>query len=374
MQVLRYLKRAQKRILYHGLMTEPENFPFAVSHEEIEDNIDFYVDVTFRQLSWDFLILPKGDGYVDYPRFQEAYQVLYNATNAFWEFTPEKVMEAWSNDALSFVVVRTILGLSPPEFAEATYQSTGLPISAGFARFLDRSVRVDRKKIKYMNPKTKAYKQVQAMAEAACKLISEGAPPTQDGFIHRLNKFDTMEGLISVRFLAQMGVSYSMLLYERFLGRPFASHRDAVSDLVGDMMEHAIENLLRRNCIPFRRTAQAERIPGFDQAPDFIIPDEHNPKVVIEAKIAGDEGTARDKIARILRLAEMRRKRQEEKGTTYQLVVCIDGRGFGVRRQDMRTLLRATEGKVFTSKTLSYLIQYTDLRMFRPENCYGSDS
>ena len=49
----------------------------------------------------------------------------------------------------------------------------------------------------------------------------------------------------------------------------------------------------------------ARRIPGFDQAPDFIIPDEWNPRVVIEAKISEDDGTARDKVTRIQHLAEL---------------------------------------------------------------------
>ncbi len=34
---------------------------------------------------------------------------------------------------------------------------------------------------------------------------------------------------------------HSLLLYERYLGRPFAGHRDAVSELVGELMESAIE-------------------------------------------------------------------------------------------------------------------------------------
>jgi len=63
-----------------------------------------------------------------------------------------------------------------------------------------------------------------------------------------------------------------MLLYERFLGRPFAGHRDSVSELVGDSLESAIEDVLAKAGISFRKTKRAERIEGFDQAPDFIVP------------------------------------------------------------------------------------------------------
>ena len=185
--------------------------------------------------------------------------------------------------------------------------------------------------------------------------------------MHRLDKFDTVDGLVSVRHAAQQHVPYAVLLYERFLGRPYASHRDAVSELVGDVMESAIEAQLQDARIPFRKTGRAERVPGFDQAPDFFIPDEIVPGVIIEAKITGDDGTARDKVARILRLAYMRDQREANGQPTYQLVACIDGRGFGVRQQDCRDLLKATQGKLFTANTLRDLIRFTDLVNFAPE-------
>jgi hypothetical protein len=76
-----------------------------------------------------------------------------------------------------------------------------------------------------------------------------------------------------------------MLLYERLLGPPFAGHRDSVSELVGDVLESAIEDVLSKARISYRKTKRAEKIVGFDQAPDFIIPSEFNPQVVIEAKL-----------------------------------------------------------------------------------------
>jgi len=88
--------------------------------------------------------------------------------------------------------------------------------------------------------------------------------------------------------------------------------------------------------------------------------------VIIEAKITGDDGTARDKVSRILRLAEMRDRRLREGKPSFQVVACIDGRGFGVRRQDMRDLLTATHGKVFTANTLRDLVSHTDLARFVP--------
>jgi len=105
--------------------------------------------------------------------------------------------------------------------------------------------------------------------------------------------------------MAGIGVPYAMLLYERFLGRPFAGHRDSVSELIGDNLESAIEEILTAYGISFRKTKRAERIAGFDQAPDFIVPDEFNPQIIIEAKITEDDGTARDKVTRIQHLGQL---------------------------------------------------------------------
>ena len=166
--------------------------------------------------------------------------------------------------------------------------------------------------------------------------------------------------------MATHHVPYAMLLYERFLGRPFASHRDAVSELVGEVMETAIEEHLTRAGISFRKTKRAESVPGFDQAPDFFVPDEFSPAAVIEAKITGDDGTARDKVTRILHLAELRDDRRRENGSSFQVVACVDGRGFGVRREDMRRMLTRTEGKVFTLSTMDKMIPNTRLKDFLP--------
>ena len=155
--------------------------------------------------------------------------------------------------------------------------------------------------------------------------------------------------------VAGLGAPYPVLLYERLLGRPFATHRDSVSELVGSVVENAVEGVLNDARISYRGTKRAERIPGFDQAPDLIIPDEFTPVAVIEAKLTEDDGTARDKVARVQRLRTLR----DEAGKDYDVIACIAGRGFKVRREDMRRLLQATDGKVFTLSTMSLLIENT---------------
>ena len=208
-------------------------------------------------------------------------------------------------------------------------------------------------------------KRLGALVEAACELLSSGVPPVPEGKMHRLDKIDTRSGVESLRVTAQLGVPYSMLLYERYLGRPFAGHRDSVSELVGGGLETAIEKALSGAGISFRKTARAERIPGFDQAPDFIVPSESNPHVVIEAKIAEDDGTARDKVTRVQHLAQLSVQGRSADNPRYEVIACIGGRGFRVRREDMKKLLIATKGKVFTVQSIDQLVLCTSLAAFR---------
>ena len=112
-------------------------------------------------------------------------------------------------------------------------------------------------------------------------------------------------------------------------------------------------------------TKRAERIPGFDQAPDFIVPDEFNPQIIIEAKLTEDDGTARDKVTRIQHLAQLSIAGAPAGQQKVQVIACIAGRGFGVRREDMKKMLLATRGKVFTLKTLDRLVECCDLQKFR---------
>jgi hypothetical protein len=93
---------------------------------------------------------------------------------------------------------------------------------------------------------------------------------------------------------------------------------------------------------------------------------------IIEAKITGDDGTARDKVSRVKDLAQMRDERRRAGEPAFEVVACIDGRGFGVRRADMRDLLLITEGKVFTLATLDQLIPSTRLREFLPKSPQGA--
>jgi hypothetical protein len=335
-------------------------FPFEATLPELEAELDSYVDSVFAALESEFLILPRGEGFVEYAAFEGAFQALKQATAGFTLLDPQRVLLAALEAPLVLVVLRAILGFTPPEWAYVTARREGVALSQGFIRNLDRQIRKEpSRKLPGPTP------QLRALVVAACSLLAEPVPEVEGGRIHRLDKADTRLGLTSIRHFAELGVPYAMLLYERFLGRPFAGHRDSVSELVGGGLETKIEEILVSSGVSYRKTKRAAQVPGFDQAPDFLVPDELNPRIILEAKLTEDDGTARDKVTRVQHLDELSRKNQPPGRQKFEVIACIAGRGFGVRRSDMRKLLLATQGKVFTLKTLDQLVENSALREFR---------
>ncbi len=338
-------------------------YPFEVPFPEVEANLDEFVTAVFSCLASEFLVMPKGVGFIDYPVFEKGYEALKQATSAFENITQESILRVSFAVPISAIVIRTMLGFTPPEWAYLATQSTSVQVDQGFARALDREIRLAP--LKPLKKSAMVEERIKALMEVACQLLRDGSPSVEENRLHRLDKADTRYGKESIRHLANMGVPYSMLLYERLLGRPFAGHRDSVSELVGDSLESAIEDVLSKAGISYRKTKRAERIPGFDQTPDFIIPSEFNSQILIEAKITEDDGTARDKVTRVQHLGTLAMAGQPTDQPKYEVIACIAGRGFGVRREDMKKLLLATRGKVFTSQNLDKLIESTRLREFQ---------
>lgn len=340
-------------------------FPFEVPFEQIQADLDPYVDAVFGALQSEFLTLPKGEGFIDYPVFEQGYEALKRATGDFRRLDPGPVLATVQETPIALIVLRTMLGFTPPEWAYVATQRSGVEITQGAVHTLDRDIRFAPLTPLRTLTGLKAQR-VEALVGAACALLAEGAPRTAPDRLHRLAKCDTLEGAVSLHALADLGVPYAILLYERFLGRPFAGHRDSVSELVGDVLESAIEGVLSRAGISFRKTRRAERVTGFDQAPDFIIPSEFNPRVVIEAKITEDDGTARDKVTRVQHLGSLSLDGVPPDGPPrFEVIACIAGRGFGVRREDMKKLILATRGKVFTLQNLDRLVECSGLAGFK---------
>jgi len=333
-------------------------FPFEVPFEEVEHDLDQYVDMVFSCLQSEFLTLPKGPDFIDYPIFERGYEALKKVTKDFRDLSPELVIGTVYKLPISLIVLRSMLGFTPPEWAYVATERTNTEITQGAARSIERKIRTaPLDPMKANGGVTEG--RIRALVTTACGLLTEGAPKVSPEVLHRLDKADTREGAASLQHLADFGAPYAMLLYERYLGRSFAAHRDSVSELVGDVLEAAIERALHDRGISYRKTGRAERIPGFDQAPDFVIPDEFNPQIVIEAKVTEDDGTARDKVTRVQHLEALAMQGQPTGQPKFEVVAVIAGRGFKVRREDMKKLLIATRGKVFTLENMDQLIECT---------------
>jgi hypothetical protein len=336
--------------------------PFEVPFSEVQADPAPYIEAVLGSLASEFWVMPKGNGFVDYPTFDSGYERLKQSTGGFRNIKPEDVLQAVIECPISLVVLRSMLGFTPPEWAYIAGQRKGVEIPQGYARSLDRRIRIQP--LKPLEGKSVKSDRLIAMVGTACELLKEGVPVVSPDKVHRLDKCDTQSGASSVQSVADLGVPYPMVLYERFLGRPFAGHRDSVSELVGDPLESSIEDVLSATGISFKKTKRAEIVPGFEQTPDFIVPNQLNPKVIIEAKLSEDEGTARDKITRIENLVTLSLKGQPAGQPKYEVIACIAGRGF-VRRSDMKKLILSTRGKVFTPKTLNRLVDNSGLSLFR---------
>lgn len=296
--------------------------PFEVSFDRLETGIDEYVKRVFTALESDFLIMPRGVGFVVFDSFIEGYRAIHDATEGFKRMDGDRLFQAVRRVPMGLVVLRAVLGLSPPEWSDVATLTTGVRIGQGFARTLDRAIRKD--------------------PEAEI-----GHTPLQEE-----------------RIRALVQAAYPALLYERFLGRPFASHRDSVSDIVGGALEDKIERQLVASGIPFFRTKRAEALSEWEQNPDVFCPSPKTPIAVIEAKMTQDDGTARHKAARVLRLAEIRNSRERKGQLGFDVIACIAGRGFSVRKSDMKSLLLATRGLVFTLSQIEQLSTHTRLRQY----------
>ena len=63
--------------------------PFELKQDDLETRIEEMVTATISDLSSEFLLMPTGAGFVRYPDFQVAYEVLKRATGG----NPEEAEE-----------------------------------------------------------------------------------------------------------------------------------------------------------------------------------------------------------------------------------------------------------------------------------------
>jgi hypothetical protein len=84
-------------------------FPFEVPFREVEANLDEFVAAVFSCLESEFLVMPKGIGFIDYPVFEKGYEALKQATSAFEGITHESIMRVAFDVPISIIVIRNKL-------------------------------------------------------------------------------------------------------------------------------------------------------------------------------------------------------------------------------------------------------------------------
>ena len=191
--------------------------PFEVEVEYLRAHLEEMVDITFGDIQSQFLVMPMGSNFVPFPAFQQAYEILKQETSAFANFTETTVWKALQRDDLVLLVLRTVFGVSPPEWAEIAKAERNVDVPQNVARQLDTRCRAHRRY--FQRPLTElASGRVQALVSVAVEYIVKGAPPGASDTVHRLNKIDTSDGLVSLRHAATQHIPYAVLLYEEVLG------------------------------------------------------------------------------------------------------------------------------------------------------------
>jgi len=191
------------------------SFPFEVEFDEVRSDLDTYVDAVFGCLESAFLVMPKGAGFVEFSVFEHGYEALKRATEGFRNVTPETVAPIVFETPISLIVLRCMLGFTPPEWAYYASRYTGVTVSQGAARTLDRKIRMKPKAGLPQNGGV-SERRIHALIAAACHALMSGAPIASPGELHRFEKADTRAGLTSLRAAANLGIPYSVLLHAGF--------------------------------------------------------------------------------------------------------------------------------------------------------------
>lgn len=82
-------------------------FPFEVPFEQVQASVEAYVSAIFSTLESEFLILPKGQGFIEYAVFEMGYEVLKRATLGFTNITALAIFDLAAESPISLIVLRT---------------------------------------------------------------------------------------------------------------------------------------------------------------------------------------------------------------------------------------------------------------------------
>ena len=284
--------------------------------------------------------------------FLGAYKLASRLTKKFSRVSEAELTAVLKETPMTLLAFRTLLGLGKDEFAHSTTLVAGKDDPVISASKVDSMERTGT---------ATSLKQATVIARTIIKIMDGtlfGAPPP--GLILKQNKADTRRGWDSVRIFASKGVDLGIYLHQRHFGGAFRQVLDATSTKRGDIIEDAVEEIFKANRIPYLRTGsnnQADIAREFEvqitPAPDFVVFDDSRTlKGMLECKGTNNGGTARDKA---LRFGKLRTESVRLNGVP--LLAVLGGIGWARVNDALAPVLRDTDGRVFTLKTLPDMLK-----------------
>ena len=102
--------------------------PFELGPRELAEKLEEMVEITISDLQSEFLLMPMGPAYIKYEDFRDAYECLKRNTQAFSVFTEAQIKEGLLENSRVLCIIRSILGMTPPEWAELGKSEYGFDI------------------------------------------------------------------------------------------------------------------------------------------------------------------------------------------------------------------------------------------------------
>lgn len=307
---------------------------------------------TFQAVAW------NKDTLYNEEAFRTVFAEVSRLTHGFSQTSPEKIAEVLKDFPPSLLVFRLVAALTLDEISILLSVQRGIEISKDLMRDLEMGRTVgDRPRQRWVEIADPLGEVLASAVGGDLLALPEILNSTE--FKTRKQRPDTINGWQSVKHMANRGVEYWVLLYQRYVGGFFRQAMDASSSIKGDILEGALTRLFAEHRIPFYRTKPREKLPNWEQAPDFLLPDEKKPSLVVEAKLAEDGGTARDKAARIERLC------REAKSKGIVPIAVIDGKGFYRINDVTAPILRNTEGETYTLKTIERILDLPEIALLK---------
>jgi hypothetical protein len=316
-------------------------------------------------LAPDFAYVHWTDDY-ELARVQDSYDQAYAATHGFMNVDEETLRVAVLASPRALRTFRLLLGLTWPELAASTAlvseDSALRPVGKDTVKAIESG-------------RTPTAEQAAQLATVIHRAMSGTLFPVAAGQTRaKLQKPDTEAGWASVREFAEHGVPLPVLLHQRQYGGAFRQLLDATSTTRGDVLEEAVEQLVRDAGVPYLRTgsddqAEIERRFGLTvrPAPDFVFHDGAGAlRAMVECKVANDGGTARDKAARFRAL-----RQEAMRLGGVPLFAVVAGLGWRRTTDALGPVIRDTDGRTFTLATLDEMLTVEPMPALRSSPSVG---